>query len=66
MIDRNDRLPVTRQARSLNVNRSSIYYMPKPITETDTQVVMPIDSLHGWPEAGWQIDETNDHRGVVP
>jgi len=48
MIDRNDRLPVTRQVKSLNVNRSSIYYMPKPITEADQQVVMRIDRLHGW------------------
>ena len=45
MIDRNDPLPVSRQATLLNVNRSSIYSLPKPITVADQQLMMRIDTL---------------------
>jgi putative transposase len=46
MIDSNEPLPVPSQAELLNVNRSSGYYLQKPITEADQQLMMRVDRLH--------------------
>jgi len=46
MIDRADKLPVTRQAELLNVSRGSVYYLPKPISAADLKLTRRIDALH--------------------
>ena len=46
MIDRTDKLPVTRQAEILNVSRGSVYYLPKPVSERDIKLMRRIDELH--------------------
>ena len=46
MIDRTDKLPVTRQAEILNVSRGSVYYLPKPTSERDLSLMRRIDELH--------------------
>ena len=46
MIDRTDKLPVTRQAEILNVSRGSVYYLPKPTSERDLKLMRRIDELH--------------------
>ena len=46
MIDRAHKLPVTRQAGILNVSRGSVYYLPKPMSETDLKLMRRIDELH--------------------
>ncbi len=46
MIDRTDKLPVTRQAELLNVSRGSVYYLPKPMSEADLKLMRRIDELH--------------------
>ncbi len=46
MIDRSHDLPVTRQAKALNVSRGSVYYMPRPVSEEDLGVMRRIDELH--------------------
>jgi len=46
MIDRTDKLPVTRQAEILNVSRGSVYYLPKPVSERDLMLMRRIDELH--------------------
>ena len=46
MIDRTDKLPVTRQAEILNVSRGSVYYLPKPVSEADLNLMRRIDELH--------------------
>ena len=46
MIDRNHELPVTRQARLLKVSRGSVYYLPKPVSQTDLALMRRIDELH--------------------
>lgn len=46
MIHRNDLLTMAWQANLLNVNRSSIYYLPKPISDADQQLMLRIDKLH--------------------
>lgn len=46
MIDRSHDLPVTRQAKALNVSRGSVYYTPRPVSEGDLSIMRRIDELH--------------------
>jgi len=46
MIDRAQRLPLTSQARLLDLSRSSIYYEPAGITEADLALMAAIDAVH--------------------
>ena len=46
MIDRTDKLPVTRQTELLNVSRGSVYYLRKPVSEADLKLMRRIDELH--------------------
>ena len=46
MIDRTDKLPVTRQAELLNISRGSVYYLPKPVSQADLTLMRRIDELH--------------------
>jgi putative transposase len=46
MIDRAHDLPITRQAEALNVSRSSVYYLPRAVPETDLVIMHRLDRLH--------------------
>jgi putative transposase len=46
MIDHSHDLPVTRQAKALNVSRGSVYYMPRPVSTGDLAIMRRIDELH--------------------
>ena len=46
MIDRQHRLPVTKQCRILELSRSSVYYVPQPLSEADQALMRQIDELH--------------------
>jgi putative transposase len=46
MIDRDHRLPVTRQARLLGLSRSSVYYEPVATSERDLALMAAIDLVH--------------------
>ncbi len=46
MIDAAHKLPVTRQAKLLDVSRSSVYYRPEPTPEADLALMRRIDALH--------------------
>ena len=46
MIDRSHDLPITRQAKALNVSRGSVYYMPRPVSAGDLSLMRRIDELH--------------------
>jgi putative transposase len=46
MIDREHDLPITRQARALNVSRSSVYYLPRAVPEADLAIMRRLDRLH--------------------
>jgi putative transposase len=46
MIDRDHKLPITHQAKLLNVSRGSVYYLPKPVSEADLALMLRIDKLH--------------------
>jgi putative transposase len=46
MIDKKDKLPVTRQCDILDLNRSSIYYIPVPLSAKDIEIMRQIDETH--------------------
>ena len=46
MIDRSDKLPVVRQCELLRLSRSSVYYVPQPVSESDLAFMRRIDELH--------------------
>jgi putative transposase len=46
MIDRQHRLPVVQQCRLLELSRSSVYYVPQPLSEADQTLMRQIDELH--------------------
>ena len=53
MIDKEHDLPVVRQVQLLDLSRSSVYYQPRPISESDLQLMHRIDKLHlDYPFAG--------------
>lgn len=45
MIDRSDKLPVVRQCQLLALSRSSVYYTPQPVSESDLALMRRIDEL---------------------
>jgi putative transposase len=46
MIDRSHDLPITRQAKMLNVSRGSVYYRPRPASAADLALMRRMDELH--------------------
>jgi putative transposase len=46
MIDRQNTLPVTRQCQLLSLNRSTVYYQPKDVSDEDLKLMRRIDEMH--------------------
>ena len=46
MIDRNHKLPITRQAEVLGISRGAVYYVPRPISNAELALMRRIDELH--------------------
>ena len=46
MIDRNERVSVTRQAQLLGISRGSVYYLPRPASDADLALMRRLDELH--------------------
>jgi putative transposase len=46
MIDRKHDLPITKQADVLRISRGSVYYLPRPVSATDLEVMRRLDRLH--------------------
>ena len=47
MIDRADDLPISKQAKALNISRGSVYYLPRPVCPAaDLALMRRIDELH--------------------
>jgi hypothetical protein len=46
MIDREPDLPITRQAEVLRISRSSVYYLPRPVSTADLAIMRRLDRLH--------------------
>ncbi len=53
MIDRNHPLPINRQAKVVGISRGSVYYLPRPVSDYDQELMQRIDHLHlDFPFAG--------------
>ena len=53
MIDRWHDLPITQQAKVLNLSRGSVYYKPRPVSAGALAIMRRIDELHlDYPFAG--------------
>ena len=53
MIDRGAELSVKRQAQILDLSRSSVYYVAKPLQARDLMLMRRLDELHlKWPFYG--------------
>jgi putative transposase len=46
MIDRDHQLSVTRQAKAIGIARSTVYYLPRPVSAVDLDLMAKIDRLH--------------------
>ena len=46
MIDKEDKLPITRQCEMLDLNRSGVYYKPVPLSAMETDLMRQIDEIH--------------------
>ncbi len=46
MIDRANPLPSTQQCQMLELSRSSVYYQPLPLTESELKLLRRIDEIH--------------------
>ena len=46
MIDRTHPLPISRQAKALGMARSTVYALPRPVSERDLDLMKRIDRLH--------------------
>ncbi len=64
MIDPAHSLPLTKQAAALGISRSSIYYLPQPVSERDQALMNRLDRLHlDYPFAGTHIP--GQYRGKI-
>jgi putative transposase len=53
MIMREHRLSITKQAKALRISRGSVYYLPRPVSATDLEIMRLLDRLHlDFPFAG--------------
>jgi putative transposase len=53
MIDRKHDLSITKQAEILKVSRGSVYYLPRPVSSVDLEIMRQLDRLHlEYPFAG--------------
>ena len=46
MIDRTHPLSMSRQAQLLDISRGAVYYLPKPTSASDLQIMHAMDRLH--------------------
>ncbi len=46
MIDRDHELPVVKQAEAAGLARSTVYYLPRPASAADLELMRQIDRLH--------------------
>ena len=46
MINKEDKLPVTRQCELLDLSRSGVYYKPVPLSAMDVELMRQIDEIH--------------------
>ena len=53
MIMREHELSIAKQAKALRISRGSVYYLPRPVSATDLEIMRLLDRLHlDFPFAG--------------
>jgi putative transposase len=53
MIMREHELSITKQAKALRISRGGVYYLPRPVSATDLEIMRLLDRLHlDFPFAG--------------
>lgn len=56
MIDRNHPLPINQQAKAVGISCGSVYYLPRPVSDIDLDLMRQIDRLHlEYPFAGTRL-----------
>src|SRR6266481_7741874 len=56
MVDREHDLSITKQAEILKISRGSVYYLPRPVSSADLEIMRQLDRLHlEYPFAGSRI-----------
>jgi len=66
MIDRDHALPIGRQASLLGMSRGSVYYLPRPTSAADLELMRRIDELHlEYPFMGARMLRRQLHRQGV-
>src|SRR5271163_4008041 len=48
MIVREHELSITKQAKALRISRGSVYYLPRPVSATDLEIMHLLDGEWGW------------------
>ena len=46
MIDRGHALSVSKQAKAAGLARSTVYYLPRPVSPADLKLMRQLDELH--------------------
>ena len=46
MIERKHALPITCQAKLLDMSRGSVYYLPRPVSAADLALMRRLDEMH--------------------
>ena len=46
MIDRNHPLPISKQVKAVRISRGSVYYLPRPVSDYNQELMKRIDRLH--------------------
>src|SRR5712675_818493 len=46
MIMREHDLPISKQAKALSISRGSVYYLPRPVSAADLEIMRHLDRLH--------------------
>ncbi len=66
MIDPEHDLPIQKQAEALAISRSSVYYQPRPVSESNLWLMRRIDELHlNYPFAGSRMmRDLLGHQGL--
>ncbi len=66
MIDPEHELSIQKQAEVLEISRSSVYYQPRPVLESDLWLMRQIDELHlNYPFAGSRmLRDLLGHQGL--
>jgi len=66
MIDPEHDLPIRQQAEALGISRSTVYYRPHPVSESDLWLMRQLDELHvNYPFAGSRmLRDLLGHQGL--